>query len=64
MFLSYINNLILVKIRMEGKPLQIFAVSIGFLVPSYVIVVLRCYVRIWVKRFVGADDYLAVASLV
>ncbi|KAL5349218.1 hypothetical protein ACLOAV_005506 [Pseudogymnoascus australis] len=47
----------------DGRSQQILAVSISFLVPSWVLVLLRCYVRIWVKRFFGADDYLAVASL-
>lgn len=49
---------------MDRKPLELIAIAISFLIPSWVMVVLRCYVRIWVKQFFGADDYLSVASLV
>lgn len=49
---------------MDSKPMQLIAIAISFLIPSWVMVVLRCYVRIWVKPFLGADDYLSGASLV
>jgi hypothetical protein len=35
-----------------------------FLALSWITIALRCYVRIFVQHFFGADDALAIAALV
>lgn len=50
---------------MEDQGPQIVAVALSFLVIAWVVVLLRCYVRIRVlKNCFGIDDALSVACLV
>lgn len=48
----------------EDRGPQVAAVAIPFLALSWVAVSLRCYVRAVMMKSFGADDWLAVASLV
>jgi hypothetical protein len=48
----------------EDRGPQVAAVAILFLTLSWVAVSLRCYVRTVLMKSFGADDWLAVASLV
>lgn len=43
---------------------EIAAVGIAFLTLSWVAVSLRCYVRIFITRSFGADDWLSITALV
>lgn len=48
----------------EDRGPQVAAVAILFLALSWVAVSLRCYVRTVIMKSFGADDWLAVTSLV
>jgi hypothetical protein len=48
----------------EDRGPQVAAVAILFLALSWVAVSLRCYVRTVMMKSFGADDWLAVVSLV
>lgn len=48
----------------QNRGPQVTTISITFLVLSWVTTVLRCYVRIFIVKHFGADDYLAVLTLV
>jgi len=48
---------------MQANALQLFAVTIVFLVLSWVTVSLRCFTRLKIVKAFGLDDYLIVISL-
>lgn len=43
---------------------EIAAVGVAFLTLSWVAVSLRCYVRIFVTKSFGTDDWLSITALV
>lgn len=47
----------------QNRAPQITAVSILFISLSWITTLLRCYVRVFVVKHFGADDYLALISL-
>ena len=48
----------------EDRGPQVAGVAIGFLTVAWIFVLLRCYVRGFMTKAFGADDWLAVLSLV
>jgi len=48
----------------ENRSPQVEAVAITFLALSWVAIILRCYVRFFMKKLFGIDDWFAVISLV
>jgi hypothetical protein len=48
----------------ESRGSEVEAVAIGFLVLTWVFVLLRCYVRVFMTKGFGPDDWLAFASQV
>jgi hypothetical protein len=53
-----------ISFEMQAKALQLFAVTIAFLVLAWVTVGLRCFTRLKIIKAFGLDDYLIVVSLV
>lgn len=49
---------------MEDKGPELFGVAVAFLILSWIAVTLRVYVRVWMLKSFGLDDYLIVASQV
>lgn len=48
----------------ENRASQITAVAVTFIALTWISTLLRCFVRIYVVKHFGSDDYFAVASLV
>jgi len=53
-----------VSMAAEDRGPQIAGVAIGFLTCTWVFVALRCYVRVYMTKGFGTDDWLSVISLV
>jgi hypothetical protein len=47
-----------------GRGQEIAAVGVAFLTLSWIAVSLRCYVRIFVTKSFGTDDWLSITALV
>ena len=43
---------------------KIVALTIAFLAVPWTAVILRIYIRVWVKKAIGADDWLIIVGLV
>jgi hypothetical protein len=48
----------------EDRGPQVEAAAITFLVLSWIMVCLRCYVKLYMIKLFGINDWLAVLSLV
>lgn len=53
-----------IRMAPEDRGPQVAGVAIGFLTVAWIFVLLRCYVRGFMTKAFGADDWLAVLSLV
>jgi hypothetical protein len=53
-----------ISMAAEDRGPQVAGVAIGFLTCTWVFVALRCYVRVFMTKAFGTDDWLSVISLV